>query len=153
MSHPQSKTLADNIHGQLIDGADFAVLAKRYSTDSSKDVGGELTIWAHETVPQFEKTALALKVNEPLEPVKTCSAAHHPGARAAQLLEVHLSQTRGRKSATRSSARSAPTRVTRWLEDPRVRGQDRVRVRLRTPGHVARRGHDRDRLSLRQARA
>lgn len=66
-----SKALADDIHGQLSDGADFATLAKKYSTDSSKDVGGTLTIRKGETVPQFEKTALALKVNELSEPVKT----------------------------------------------------------------------------------
>ena len=43
--------------------------------------------------------------------------------------------------------------VTKWLEDSQagVRGQDRVRVRLRPPGHVAPRGYDRDRLSLEQA--
>ena len=67
----KSKALADDIHGQLADGADFAALAKEHSIDSSKDVGGALTIRKGETVPQFEKTALALKVNEISQPVKT----------------------------------------------------------------------------------
>ena len=70
--HPrQSKALADDIHGQLSDGGDFAALAKKHSIDSSKDVGGTLTIRMGETVPQFEKAALALKVNEISKPVKT----------------------------------------------------------------------------------
>ena len=67
----KSKALADDIHGQLADGADFAALAKEHSLDSSKDVGGALTIRKGETVPEFEKTALALKVNEISQPVKT----------------------------------------------------------------------------------
>jgi parvulin-like peptidyl-prolyl isomerase len=66
-----SKALADDIYGQLADGADFTALAKKYSEDSSKDIGGKLTIRKGETVPQFEKTALALKVNEISKPVKT----------------------------------------------------------------------------------
>jgi foldase protein PrsA len=66
-----SKTLADDIYGQLANGADFTALAKKYSTDSSKDIGGKLTIQKGQTVPQFEKTALALKVNEISKPVKT----------------------------------------------------------------------------------
>ena len=66
-----SKALADDLRGQLADGADFAALAKKHSTDSSTDIGGELTIRKGEAVPQFEKVAFALKVNELSKPVKT----------------------------------------------------------------------------------
>jgi foldase protein PrsA len=67
----KSKTLANDLYRQIENGGDFAALAKKYSEDSSKDVGGLLTIQKGQTVPQFEKIALALKVNEVSKPVKT----------------------------------------------------------------------------------
>ena len=38
----KSKALADDIHGQLTGGGDFAALAKKHSIDSSEDIGGTL---------------------------------------------------------------------------------------------------------------
>jgi parvulin-like peptidyl-prolyl isomerase len=41
------------------------------STDSSKDIGGKLSIVKGQTVVEFDKLAFALKVNEISKPVKT----------------------------------------------------------------------------------
>ena len=56
------KTLADQLETQLKGGADFAKLAKQYSTDtvSAKD-GGKLTISRGQTVAPFDKVAFSLK--------------------------------------------------------------------------------------------
>lgn len=66
-----SRKLADEIHAKIEAGESFDALAKKYSTDSSKDIGGKLTVSKGQTVPEFDKLAFSLKVNEVSKPVKT----------------------------------------------------------------------------------
>jgi len=71
------KALADDIHNKLENGANFAALAKKYSTDpGSKANGGKLTVRKGETVPEFDKVAFELKKNELSAPVKTQYGYH-----------------------------------------------------------------------------
>jgi foldase protein PrsA len=72
-----SKKKAQDLEAQLKKGADFATLAKKYSKDTgSAKQGGKLTISKGQTVPNFEKTAFALKTNEISPPVHTTYGWH-----------------------------------------------------------------------------
>lgn len=64
---------ANEIKQKLADGADFAELAKEYSTDEgTKENGGELGFFAKGTmVTEFDDVAFTLPVNEISDPVKT----------------------------------------------------------------------------------
>jgi parvulin-like peptidyl-prolyl isomerase len=73
----QKKALADSLYAQLKAGANFGKLAKKYSKDpGSASNGGKLTISKGQTVPQFDKTAFALKINELSQPVHTQYGYH-----------------------------------------------------------------------------
>ncbi|MBM3677158.1 MAG: hypothetical protein FJW96_04645 [Actinobacteria bacterium] len=66
------KPLAERIRKELVGGADFAALAKRYSTDpGSKNTGGKYTVAKGQMVPPFEKASFSLKTNEISQPIKT----------------------------------------------------------------------------------
>jgi foldase protein PrsA len=81
-----SKSKAQNIRSQLVKGAAFGALAKKYSTDtSSAKQGGKLCV-SHgtgtspngciQTVPQFDKAAFSLKTNEISQPVHSTYGWH-----------------------------------------------------------------------------
>lgn len=68
----KTKTKADDLRAQLEKGANFAALAKRFSTDrGSAKKGGRLTATKGQTVPEFDKVAFSLKKGELSDPVKT----------------------------------------------------------------------------------
>jgi foldase protein PrsA len=68
----KKKALADQLYQQLKSGGNFAALAKKYSEDpGTKSTGGKLTISKGRQVPEFDKAAFALKVNELSKPIKT----------------------------------------------------------------------------------
>jgi parvulin-like peptidyl-prolyl isomerase len=73
----QKKALADQLYAQLKSGANFAVLAKRYSKDpGSASNGGKLTVSKGQTVPEFDKTAFKLKKGQLSAPIHTQYGYH-----------------------------------------------------------------------------
>jgi foldase protein PrsA len=80
----KTQSLAERLETKLKNGADFAKLAKRYSTDtSSAQNGGKLCV-AHltnsgsciATVPPFDKAAFSLKTHEISQPVHSTYGWH-----------------------------------------------------------------------------
>jgi peptidyl-prolyl cis-trans isomerase D len=69
---------AETIRQQLVNGADFAALAAKYSIDTAtKDKGGDLGWFAKGVmVPEFEQVAFSMKVGEISQPVKTQFGYH-----------------------------------------------------------------------------
>ena len=69
---------ANDVRQQLVNGADFATLAAKYSTDTAtKNNGGDLGWFAKGVmVPEFEQAAFSLKVGEISQPVKSQFGYH-----------------------------------------------------------------------------
>jgi parvulin-like peptidyl-prolyl isomerase len=76
----KSKALADKIYAQLATSdAQFAALAKKYSTDpSSKARGGQLVppIKKGQTVPVFDKVAFTAATGQVAKPIKSAYGWH-----------------------------------------------------------------------------
>lgn len=67
-----SKEKAEEVIKKLKDGEDFTKLALEYSSCPSRARGGDLGLFkAGQMVPEFEKAAFALKIDEISEPVQT----------------------------------------------------------------------------------
>ncbi|TFG64185.1 MAG: peptidylprolyl isomerase [Spirochaetales bacterium] len=65
------------IETKIKNGGDFAVLAKEYSMDGSKDQGGDLDFFGPgDMVPEFEKAAFALTIGETSGIVETQFGYH-----------------------------------------------------------------------------
>lgn len=72
-----AKQRADSIYNALLNGADFAEMAQKFSQDGSASKGGDLDwITPGRTVPDFEKAAYALQVGEMSKPVLTDFGYH-----------------------------------------------------------------------------
>lgn len=67
------KDKARELHQKIAHGADFADLARQFSTDpGSKDQGGDLGFFGRgQMVPQFEEAAFGLKPGEVSQPFET----------------------------------------------------------------------------------
>ncbi|MGJ7921140.1 peptidylprolyl isomerase [Neobacillus sp. LXY-4] len=74
----EDEKTANEIKDKLANGADFAELAKEYSTDTgSKDNGGDLGFFVKgEMVAEFEEAAFSMAVNEISAPIKTDYGYH-----------------------------------------------------------------------------
>jgi parvulin-like peptidyl-prolyl isomerase len=115
----QKKALADSLYAQLKSGANFAKLAKRYSKDpGSAAQGGKLTVSKGQTVPQFDKTAFALKKGELSKPIKTQYGYHIIQALSAVKPATTTSLDKVRASIKQQLEQQQKNdKVTKWLAD------------------------------------
>ena len=115
----KKKALADQIYQQLLHGANFAALAKKYSTDpSSKNSGGKLSISKGRQVPEFDKVAFKLKTNEIGKPVKTTYGWHVIQA-LTPIKPQHVTKLSEVKTAIQQQllGQKKQTEMQKWVSD------------------------------------
>jgi foldase protein PrsA len=108
---PDLKT-ANEIEAKLKAGADFATLAKQYSTDpATKDKGGELGFFAKGAmVPQFQAAADSLAIGQISRPVKSPFG-------------YHIIQVEARKPATTATFAEVKDQIKETLKQQQLAQQ------------------------------
>ncbi|MBU0752892.1 MAG: peptidylprolyl isomerase [Gammaproteobacteria bacterium] len=77
VSESEARHKLQGIRERLVNGGDFAELARLYSNDLSASKGGDLGwLYQGDTVPDFEKAMDALKLNEFSKPVQSPFGFH-----------------------------------------------------------------------------
>lgn len=128
----KTKAEADAIYAQVKGGDEkvFARLAKAESQDpGSKETGGVLTggVQRGQTVPEFDKTAFALKTGETSQPVKTSFGFHVIQARG----DVKPEEKQSFKDVEKQikdqlKSEKESERFQEWQEDVRTDAEDSV---------------------------
>jgi len=124
----KKKPLADQLYGQIENGANFAALAKKYSQDpGSKNSGGKMTISKGQTVAPFDQTAFLIKSGQVSHPVKTEFGYHIikalgpvKAAKTTPLSDVKASI----KSQLEQQKKNE--KMTKWVDDIRKKYEDDV---------------------------
>ena len=115
----KSKADADRIRTELVNGGDFAALAKANSIDpGSKDAGGKLTVSKGQTVAPFDKAAFSLDTNELSQPIKTQFGYHliQPLAAVKAGSVTPFAQVKD-QIKTQLESETKNTAVTKWVAD------------------------------------
>ncbi len=127
LSESEAKRKLDNLRERIVNGVDFAELAKLNSDDGSAGNGGDLGwLYPGDTVPEFERAMMELKIGETSAPVKSPFGMH-----LIQVLERRLgdrSSERKRVEARRIlRLKKSDEAYQEWLRQLR----DRAYVELR----------------------
>jgi foldase protein PrsA len=124
----KTKARADQLHSQLEGGANFAKLARQFSTDTaSKKDGGKFTAQQGATVAPFDKVAFDLDTGELSDPVKTQFGWHIIEAvgdveeAATQDISEVEEQIRDTLLEEKKN-----TRINEWIEELRARFEDQT---------------------------
>lgn len=124
----KTKADADRIRTELVNGADFAALAKANSIDpGSKDAGGKLTVSKGQTVAPFDKAAFSLDTNELSQPVKTQFGYHliQPLADVKAGSVTPFAQVKD-QIRTQLESETKNTAVNKWVADVEKEYKDKV---------------------------
>jgi peptidyl-prolyl cis-trans isomerase SurA len=128
VSDADARRRITQLRDRIVNGADFAEIARTNSDDASAARGGELDwVYPGDTVPEFERAYEALKVGEVSEPVRTPFGYH--------LIQV-LERRTGEASPERRRAqarellreRKADEAYQEWLRQ--LRDQTYVELKL-----------------------
>ena len=121
LSEAEARDRLQRLRERIVQGADFAELAKQHSEDSSAARGGDLGwVAAGDTVPEFERAMNALKDGEVSQPIQTPFGWH-----LVQVLERRSDELSGdrKRIAARQAvrARKADEAYQDWLRQTRDR--------------------------------
>jgi foldase protein PrsA len=123
----KKKSLAEELYKRLQNGADFAALAKKYSTDTvSAKSGGKLlpAVSKGQTVPPFDKAVFSLKTKEISKPVHSTYGWHI----IQPLADVKPPGTRPFTEVKASiKAQLDQEKLTSWRADLVKRYKDKIR--------------------------
>jgi len=124
----KTKAKADDLAAQLENGADFAALAKKNSTDTgSKENGGKLTISRGQTVAPFDSTAFALKTGDVSPPVKTEFGFHIIEALTAVKPATTTPLKDVKESIRQQQLQTKKNEImTKWVDDLKKDYEDKV---------------------------
>jgi parvulin-like peptidyl-prolyl isomerase len=124
----KTKQRADQLHAQLEDGANFAKLARQFSTDEgSKKEGGKFTAQQGATVAPFDEVAFGLDTGEVSDPVKTQFGWHIIEALAdvEEAATQDLSEVEEQIRDTLLEEKKN-TRINEWIEELRTRFENQT---------------------------
>lgn len=78
LAEERALALIDSIHEAILEGADFEMMAKKFSQDPGTAKRGGLLGWAKrgDFVPEFEQAAFELEINDISPPVRTQFGYH-----------------------------------------------------------------------------
>jgi foldase protein PrsA len=132
----KDKAKAEDIYQQVKGGDEkvFAKLAKQFTLDpSSKETGGVLpggAVQKGQTVPEFDKTAFALKTGEVSQPVKTSYGWHVIAARG-DIQPASTKKFDDVKGDIKKQLKGEQEgeRYTEWNTDVRKDAEDKVECR------------------------
>ncbi|HET7513709.1 MAG TPA: peptidyl-prolyl cis-trans isomerase [Gaiella sp.] len=124
----KTKADADRIRTELVNGGDFAALAKANSIDpGSKDAGGKLTVSKGQTVAPFDKAAFSLDTNELSQPIKTQFGYHliQPLGAVKPGSVTPFAQVKD-QIKTQLESETKNTAVNKWVADVEKEYKDKV---------------------------
>jgi foldase protein PrsA len=124
----EEKAKADEIYEQLQGGADFAELAKKFSTDTgSKDSGGKLTDTRGAFVPEFEEVAFTIETGEIGKPVKSQFGWHIITALKDTVPEVVQTLEEVKETISEQLlTEKRNTAMTNWLAEIKTKYENQV---------------------------